>query len=140
KHPQQTRLIAVAKTVSAEDCKKLLQLGHRRFGENRIQEAHEKWPRLRESYSNIELHLIGPLQSNKVNLDIELFDVIQSLDREKKAIVLDKEEEKQQKPLHYYIRINIGEESQNSVIHPLKSKEFTDYCWTDPGLNICGMM
>lgn len=134
------RLIAVSKTIPANSCEQLLRLNHRRFGENRIQEAEEKWPPLRKLYSDIELHLIGPLQSNKTKQAMQLFDVIQSVDREKIAALLAEQEQQQQKYLRYYIQINIGEETQKAGIAPLEAKEFVSYCRNDLKLNIIGLM
>lgn len=134
------QLIAISKTVPAALCEELLKMGHLLFGENRVQEASEKWPKLRHSYENIQLHLVGPLQSNKARHALELFDVIQTLDREKIAILLAEEQKKTQKYINYYIQVNIGEEEQKAGIAPQYVKEFGDHCRGKLGLNVIGLM
>ena len=88
RNPQEIQIIAVSKDRSSEQIEPLLRQGHRLFGENRVQEAREKWPWLRQLYPKIELHLIGPLQTNKVNQALSLFDVIHTLDRPRLAQTL----------------------------------------------------
>src|SRR5512134_1264419 len=95
--PESVTLVAVTKTHGPERIRPLLELGHRVFGENRVQEAQGKWPELRKSFPDIELHLIGPLQSNKAREAVALFDVIESVDREKIAAALAAEMKRQQK-------------------------------------------
>lgn len=138
--PEDVSLVAVSKVQSIEKIEAVVQTGHRVFGENRIQEAKEKWPSLKSKYADIELHLIGPLQTNKVREAVALFDIIETLDRPKLARALKEEMKKQAVDKPCYIQINTGEESQKSGIYPLEAPEFIEYCREDLGLNICGLM
>lgn len=137
-------LIAVSKTFPVEVIQILLNHGHTIFGENKVQEAKQKWTslKLREKEKNIELHLIGPLQSNKVNAALEIFDVIQTLDREKIAIrinnFLEKNENSSSKK--FMIQVNVGDEDQKSGIHKKSVVEFVDWCQNDMKINIIGLM
>ncbi|MCP4937182.1 MAG: YggS family pyridoxal phosphate-dependent enzyme [bacterium] len=133
-------LIAVSKRFEADTIMPVLELGHRLFGENRVQEAQEKWPSLRVQYAGIELHLIGPLQSNKAGDAVALFDVIHTVDREKIARVLKKEIDKQGKQIELLIQVNTGQEPQKAGIDPLETKEFTHFCRDELGLQIAGLM
>jgi PLP dependent protein len=117
-------LIAVSKTFDIEDIIPLLESGHRVFGENRVQEAQGKWPELRKRYSGVELHLIGPLQTNKVAEAIALFDVIQTLDRPKLLTALAKEIEKQQTATKLLIQVNTGREPQKAGVLPEDLERF----------------
>lgn len=105
-------LIAVSKTHPPEKITPLLEAGHRVFGENRVQEAQEKWPRLREQFPDVELHLIGQLQSNKADEAVELFDVIHSLDRSSLLKALAKAMDKADKRVPCFVQVNIGDEDQ----------------------------
>ncbi len=105
-------LIAVSKTRSAQEIEPLLVAGHRVFGENRVQEAAAKWPALRTAYPDVELHLIGQLQSNKADEAVALFDCIHSLDRPSLALALGKQMRVQGKKIPCFIQINIGDEPQ----------------------------
>lgn len=105
-------LIAVSKTRDAETIKPLLEAGHRQFGENRVQEALEKWPKLKEEYPDVQLHLIGQLQSNKAAEAIQLFDVIHGLDRMSLLNALAKEMKKADRTISCFLQINIGDEEQ----------------------------
>src|SRR5271155_4204296 len=113
-----THLIAVTKTHDADRIRPALDAGHRIYGENRVQEAKAKWLPLREQYAGIELHLIGPQQSNKAREAIELFDVIQSLDRPKLAHALRTEIDKVGRAPNLFIQVNTGEESQKAGVTP----------------------
>ena len=108
--PSSVHLVAVTKTFDAEHIVPVLEAGHRRFGENRVQEAKAKWPMLRQRFPGIELHLIGPLQSNKAREAVELFDVIHTIDRPKIAQAVAHEMERQGKRLELFIEVNTGEE------------------------------
>ncbi|MCL6229156.1 YggS family pyridoxal phosphate-dependent enzyme [Bartonella bilalgolemii] len=134
------QLIAVSKTVSANNIVPLLQAGQFLFAENRVQEAAEKWPSLRQKFNTIELHLIGPLQSNKTAEAVKIFDVIQTVDREKIAKNLAEEMHKQKKHLPCYIQVNIGLEPQKSGIFPQEVKAFVTQCKNNYGLDIIGLM
>ena len=111
-------LVAVSKTKSAQDILSVLDAGHRVFGENRVQEAEEKWPALKHRFSDVELHLIGPLQTNKVKSAVSLFDVIESVDREKLARRLAEECKKQGRSLNVFLQVNTGEEPQKAGVPP----------------------
>jgi PLP dependent protein len=117
-------LIAVSKTFDVEDILPLLESGQRVFGENRVQEAQGKWPELRKRYSGIELHLIGPLQTNKVAEAVALFDVIQTLDRPKLLTALAKEIEKQRATTKLLTQVNTGREPQKAGVLPEDLPEF----------------
>lgn len=110
--PEAVRLIAISKTRSAEEIQPLLDSGHRVFGENRVQEAAAKWPALREAYDDVELHLVGQLQSNKAEDAVQLFDAIHSLDRASLVNALAKAMDKLDRRIPCYVQVNIGEESQ----------------------------
>ena len=133
-------IIAISKRQPLERVIAALNNGHKIFGENQIQESIKKWPELKKKYKNIQLHLVGPLQSNKVKDALSLFDVIQTVDREKIAKILKKEEENLQKKISYMIQINTGEEAQKSGILPNDADDFFKYCKEDLKLNINGLM
>tara|TARA_B100000029_G_scaffold132543_1_gene126453 strand:- start:9881 stop:10573 length:693 start_codon:yes stop_codon:yes gene_type:complete len=137
---QNVEIIAISKRQPIERIINALDYGHKIFGENQIQESIKKWPELKKKYKNIKLHLVGPLQSNKAKDAIALFDVIQTVDREKIAKTLKKEEENMQKKISYMIQINTGEESQKSGIFPNSADEFFQYCKEDLKLNVQGLM
>lgn len=133
-------LVAVSKTRSVEEISEALDTGQRIFGENRIQEALVKWPLLRETYSDIELHLIGPLQSNKAAEAVALFDVIETIDRPKIAAAIAKEMRNQERDLKLYIQVNVGEEPQKAGIAPHDLSDFLDECKSVHELSISGLM
>ncbi|MBA9082795.1 hypothetical protein GGR10_000636 [Bartonella chomelii] len=137
---ESVELIAVSKTVAAQQIVPLLQAGQRLFAENRVQEAAQKWPRLQEQFEAIKLHLIGPLQSNKVAEAVKIFDVIQTVDREKIAQKLSEEMNKQKKYLPCYVQVNIGLEPQKSGIAPQEVADFVTQCKNQHGLDIIGLM
>lgn len=110
--PSETQLIAISKTRTIEEIRPLLDSGHRLFGENRVQEAVSKWTRLREEYPDLQLHLVGQLQSNKAEEAVAHFDVIHSLDRPSLLKALSKAMDKSGKWVPCFVQINIGEESQ----------------------------
>ena len=138
--PGSVQLIAVSKTFDAEQTRPVLQSGHRVFGENRVQESQGKWPQLKEEYPDTELHLIGPLQSNKTSEAVALFDVIHTVDREKIAKALAKEMSKQDRSLKLYVQVNTGREEQKTGIDPHQAVEFVERCRSDHGLEIVGLM
>jgi len=133
-------IIAISKRQPLERLIAALDTGHKTFGENQVQEALNKWPTLKKKYQNIELHLVGPLQSNKVKDAISIFDSIQTVDREKIAKALKTEEENLKKKISYMIQINTGEEPQKSGIMPDDADDFFKYCKEDLKLNIQGLM
>ena len=134
------KLVAVGKTFGADAIEPLIQAGQRRFGENRIQEAQAKWPELRAKHPDLELHLIGPLQSNKVADAVELFDVIETVDREKIARAIAKEIAQTGRPLQLFIQINTGEEPQKSGVAPEDCESFVALCRDELSLSIVGLM
>ena len=132
-------LVAVSKTHDAERILPALEAGQRVFGENRVQEAEAKWPDLKQRFPDIELHLIGPLQTNKAREAVALFDVIESIDREKLVRALAKEVEKQDRHPACFVQVNTGEEPQKAGCLP----EETDALVTaarEAGLNVVGLM
>lgn len=133
-------LVAVSKTFDGDAIRPVLEAGQRVFGENRVQEAQGKWPQLREKFSDIELHLIGPLQSNKAKEAVALFDVIESVDREKIAKALADEMEKQERKLPCYVQVNTGLEPQKAGIDPRETVEFVKRCREVHGLDVVGLM
>ena len=135
-----TTLIAVTKTHEADAIRPVLDAGHRVFGENRVQEAMGKWPALRASYADIELHLIGPLQSNKTREAVETFDAIHSLDRPKLAHALKAELEKSNKSPTLFIQVNTGEEPQKAGIAPQDTAAFIALCRDELRLPVKGLM
>ncbi len=138
--PGSVQLVAVSKTFEAGAIRPVLQAGQRVFGENRVQEAQAKWPALREEFPDLELHLIGPLQSNKAKEAVALFDVIETIDREKIAAELAKEVAKQDRRLRFYVQVNIGREPQKAGIDPLEAAAFAARCRDVHGLVIEGLM
>lgn len=138
--PASVNLVAVSKKQPVERIKDALDAGHRIFGENRVQEAQEHWGNLKKSYPDMKLHLIGPLQTNKVKDAVALFDVIESVDRVKLARVLAGEMEKQGRKLPCFIQVNTGEESQKSGIIPSELPDFLVFCTSECGLDIRGLM
>lgn len=134
------QLVAVSKTHTGDAIAPVIAAGHRVFGENRVQEAAGKWPALREMADDICLHLIGPLQSNKAEQAVSLFDVIETVDREKIARALAKEQDKQGRRLRYYVQVNTGLEPQKAGIAPHQTSEFVALCRDELGLNIEGLM
>ena len=139
-----TELIAVSKKFPKEKIQILLNAGHKVFGENKVQEAKSKWIDIRKENKGkyIELHLIGPLQSNKVFQALDVFDVIQTLDREKIAKKAQKyfEDKPFKSNKRFFVQVNIGEESQKSVIEPNLVNQFVKWCSCDLKLNIIGLM
>ncbi len=135
----EARIIAVSKGHGVDKIRLALEAGHRLFGENRVQEAVEKWPPLRKEYKSVELHLIGPLQTNKVKLAVSNFDAIETLDRPKLAKALANEIEKSGKSPKLYIQVNTGEESQKAGVLPMDLSAFFDECQA-LGLKISGLM
>jgi len=134
------KLVAVSKTFGAEEIEPVLRAGQRIFGENRVQEAARKWPGLRGQFPNVELHLIGPLQSNKAAEAVALFDVIQTIDRAKIAEALAKEMAKAEKALRCFVQVNTGREPQKAGIDPAGVDGFVKQCLQDYKLNIVGLM
>ncbi len=138
--PSSITLVAVSKTFPAEDIEPVLAAGQRVFGENYVQEAKAKWPALRDCYPDVELHMIGPLQSNKAREAVELFDVIHTLDRPSLAEALAKEIAKQGKRPRLLVQVNTGEEPQKGGVIPSEVDAFLETCRSKHGLSIEGLM
>lgn len=137
---REVRLVAVSKVQPLERLQAALDAGQRMFGENRVQEAKAKFPALRDVYPDIELHLIGPLQTNKVKEAVGLFDVIQTLDRPKLAAALAAEGRKQGRLPRLLVQVNVGQEAQKAGIAPQDLDAFLTECRAEHGLTIAGLM
>jgi len=138
--PASVTLVAVSKTFPAEDVEPVLAAGQRIFGENYVQEAKAKWPSLREAYPDVELHLIGPLQSNKAKEAVQLFDAIHTLDRASLAEALAKEMNRQGRSPRLLVQVNTGEEPQKGGVMPGEVDGFLEACRTSWSLTIEGLM
>jgi pyridoxal phosphate enzyme (YggS family) len=138
--PGSVALVAVSKTKPAEQVAEVLEAGQRVFGENYVQEARAKWPALRERFPDAELHMIGPLQSNKARDAVELFDVIQSLDRESLAKELAREIARAGRAPRLFVQVNTGEEPQKGGVMPAEVDAFLARCRDVHGLAIEGLM
>jgi pyridoxal phosphate enzyme (YggS family) len=138
--PGSVTLVAVSKTFDAPAIKPLLEAGHRVFGENRVQEAEGKWPELKAEFPGTELHLIGPLQSNKARQAVALFDVIETVDRDKIAAELASEIARQGRSPAFYVQVNTGSEPQKAGIEPGETVAFVKRCREVHGLAIGGLM
>ena len=138
--PDSVQLVAVSKTFDADQIRPVISAGQRVFGENRVQEAQGKWPGLRQETDGIELHLIGPLQSNKAADAVALFDVIETVDREKIARALAEEMKRQGRSLRLYVQVNTGMEPQKAGIAPDDVPAFLSLCRDEIGLPIEGLM
>ncbi len=133
-------LVAASKNQSPDAIEKRIAEGVKAFGENRVQEAQAKWPELRTRYPHLSLHLIGPLQSNKTAQAVALFDVIETVDREKIALTLSQEMHRQGRKPVCYAQVNIGQEPQKTGIRPEKLGEFLTFCREKAQLPITGLM
>ena len=133
-------LVVVSKTFAPEAIRPVIQDGHRIFGENRVQEAQGKWPALKAEFPNLELHLIGPLQSNKAKEAVALFDVMETVDREKIAAAIAAEIRRQGKAPRLYVQVNTGSEPQKAGIDPRETIAFVGRCRDVHGLAVEGLM
>jgi pyridoxal phosphate enzyme (YggS family) len=133
------KIIAVSKTFEISHINPLINYGHTDFGENKVQEAIEKWSDIKIKNKNLSLHLIGKLQSNKTKLALKIFDYIHSLDSEKLANKISEEQKKIEKKPKLFIQVNIGNEDQKSGVNPNKLKSFYKYC-LDKDLDVIGTM
>jgi pyridoxal phosphate enzyme (YggS family) len=138
--PANVTLVAVSKTHPVDRVRELLAAGQRVFGENRVQEAEEKFPTLKAQYPDLELHLIGPLQTNKARDAVALFDAIQSVDRDKLAASLAKEMARLGRRPNCFIQVNTGEEPQKAGILPAEVDGFVATCRDDHKLPVVGLM
>ena len=132
------KLIAVSKTFPEEKIQTIIDQGHKIFGENKVQEATQKWINLKKKNKQIELHLIGPLQSNKVKEALEIFDVIQTIDREK--IVKKICNNLSEKEIKFFVQVNIGDEPQKNGLRISEIDAFVKWCTNDMNLKIAGLM
>ena len=137
--PKQPRIIAVSKTFKLEKILPLIEHGHLDYGENKVQEAIEKWSEIKLKKPDIKLHLIGKLQTNKVKFAVKLFDYIHSVDNEKLAKKIADEQEKQKKKIKLFIQVNIGDETQKSGLNQKELENFHFYC-QKLNLDIVGLM
>lgn len=140
RNPTEIDLVCVTKTVAAERIVPLLEAGCRQFGENRVQEAAQKWPQLRAAFPDLNLRLIGPLQTNKTREAIRLFDVIETVDRPKLAAELATQIAREGKRPRLFVQVNIGEEAQKAGVLPAEADAFIRYCQEDVGLEVEGLM
>ena len=140
REPDQVELIAVSKQQPEARIESALNVGFRVFGENRVQEAQARWQPRRPFFPDLELHLVGPLQSNKAGDAVALFDVIHTLDRPKIARAVKTEMDNQNRPLHCFIQVNTGEESQKAGVLPKDAPDFHHFCTSEIGLDIIGLM
>lgn len=140
REPGSVALVAVSKTFGAEAIEPAIAAGQRIFGENRVQEAKAKWPALRERHPGIELHLVGPLQSNKAREAVAFFDAIHSLDRPSLAEALAKEIARQGRTPLLFVEINTGGEPQKSGVLPEQADAFLKDCRGKYGLRVSGLM
>ena len=140
REPDQVELIAVSKQQPEARIESALNEGFRVFGENRVQEAQARWQPRRPFFPDLELHLVGPLQSNKAGDAVALFDVIHTLDRPKIARAVKTEMDNQNRPLPCFIQVNTGEESQKAGVLPKDAPDFHHFCTSEIGLDIIGLM
>jgi len=138
--PAAVNLVAVSKTHGPERIRPVIAAGQKLFGENRVQEAEEKWPALKAEFPDLRVHLIGPLQSNKVKPAVELFDAIETVDRPKLARRLAREMEAQGRRLDCFIQVNTGEEPQKAGVVPEEADAFIELCRGELGLPVVGVM
>ncbi len=138
--PEDVSLIAVSKTFGPEQIEQVISAGQSLFGENRVQEALGKWPRLKSRHTKVELQLIGPLQSNKARDAVALFDAIHTIDRPKIAAAIAREMEHQQRKPRLLVQVNTGEEEQKAGVSPRELDGFLKSCAETYGLSIEGLM
>ena len=134
-----SKIIAVSKTFNLDKIMPLINHGHKNFGENKVQEAVEKWTEIKKKNPNIKLHMIGKLQSNKVKFAVKLFDYIHSVDSQKLANKISEQEKKVNKKINIFIQVNIGEEVQKSGINQDEVYDLVNYC-KNLNLNVIGLM
>ena len=138
--PDSVTLVAVSKTMAAERIRPVLEAGHRVFGENRVQEAMAKWPPLRSDFPGVDLHLIGPLQTNKVREAVAHFDAIQTVDRDRLAEALAQEIARTGRHPRLFVQVNTGDEKQKAGISPAEADAFLARCREMHRLEIAGLM
>ena len=134
------QIIAVSKTFPLSQIIPLLDYGHIHFGENKVQEADQKWKDVKKKYNNLQLHMLGKLQTNKAKIAVKIFDYIHSLDNAKLATKIAQFEKELNKKVKLFIQVNIGEENQKSGILIKDLNNFYDYCSKELSLNVIGLM
>jgi len=134
------KIVAVSKTFPLSHIKPLIDYGHNHFGENKVQECFSKWVEIKKVNHDLKLHMIGKLQSNKAKNAVEIFDYIHSLDNQKLADALEKNQKKINKNLKYFIQVNIGNEMQKSGIPVNELDPFYNYCTKEINLDVIGLM
>tara|TARA_B100001123_G_scaffold432036_1_gene554402 strand:+ start:2216 stop:2884 length:669 start_codon:yes stop_codon:yes gene_type:complete len=134
------KIIVVTKTFPLSKITELLQSGHMHYGENKVQEAEEKWSDAKDRFENLHLHMIGKLQTNKAKKAVKLFDYIHSLDNKKLALKIATYQKELRKEIKLFIQVNVANEDQKSGVRPSDVKNFYDYCTKDLSLNIIGLM
>ncbi len=135
-----SKIIAVSKTFSLNKIYPLIEYGHNDFGENKVQEAIEKWGKIKEKFKNLNLHMIGKLQTNKVKFAVKIFDYIHSVDNIKLAKKISEEQKKLKKNIKIFIQINIGHEDQKSGVELKDFEKLYNFCKNDLELNLVGLM
>ena len=133
-------IVAVSKTFPLDHVMPLINYGHMHYGENKVQEAESKWSEIKNKRKNLKLHMIGRLQSNKAKKAVHIFDYIHSLDSQKLADVLAKCQESLNKPIKYFIQVNLGNEIQKSGIPYNEVEAFYNYCVKEKNLDVLGLM
>ena len=134
------KIIVVTKTFSLNSIIPLLQYGHIHYGENKVQEAEEKWIEVKKNYKNLQLHMVGNLQSNKVKKAVKLFDYIHSLDSERLALKLSEYQKELKKNIKLFIQVNLANEKHKSGINLNELSQFYNYCTKKLSLNVIGLM
>ena len=134
------KIIVVTKTFSLNNIMPLLESGHTHYGENKIQEAEDKWSKIKNNYKGLQLHMVGSLQNNKAKKAVKLFDYIHSLDNEKLALKLSQYEQELGKKIKLFIQVNLANEKQKSGISLNSLNDFYNYCTQELSLNIIGLM
>ena len=134
------QIIVITKTFPIDNVVPLIEDGHIHYGENKIQEAEKKWLSIKKKYKNLNLHMVGKLQSNKAKKAVDLFDYIHSLDNEKLALKISQYQKELNKDVKLFIQVNIANEKQKSGITMDNIKNFYDYCVNDLSLNVIGLM
>ena len=137
---RELNIIIICKTFSMDKILPLIDAGHIHFGENKVQEAELKWKEVKEKHSNIKLHMVGRLQTNKVKAALNIFDYIHSVDNYKLGEQIVKYEKELNKKIKVFVQVNVGEESQKSGIGPKNVNQFVNYCRDNLSLNIIGLM
>jgi len=137
---ESTKIIAVSKTFPIEHIEPLVKQGHLHFGENKVQEAEKKWKNIKYNNKNLKLHMLGKLQTNKAKKAVAIFDYIHSLDNQKLADILKKNEDEFGRKLSYFIQVNFGNEEQKSGLPAADVLPFFKYCKNEIKLNVVGLM